>query len=335
VFGNIPVSSSKKDLKVSVIICCYSMDRLQDVHEAVASVLSQTRRPGEIIVSVDHTLEVFQQLKKDLPSSVKVILNEGVRGLSETRNVGIRASSGDIIAFIDDDTVAEGNWLEMLSGQYDGPRVIAVGGRALPIWEGSKRPAWFPEELDWVVGCTYKGLLSRGNEVRNMPGCNMSFRREAFEKAGLFNVKVGRIGKVQGMGEDTEICIRIKHALPDNLILIEPNAIVYHKVPSWRVTWKYLISRSYNEGLYKIVVRNLAFERSSALSSEDSFLRYLLFNAIPDKFLRWHEKGSLLQAAAILLNIIVVGAGYLRGKLLPVRVKDQNNITEQQLIQSN
>jgi len=245
---------------------------------------------------VDHTLEVFHQLKKSLPPSVKVVLNEGVTGLSETRNAGIRASSGDIIAFIDDDAVAAPDWLEKLSIHYVDSQVIAAGGKALPVWETRRRPRWFPEELDWTVGCTHKGPAPKSNEVRNMIGCNMSFRKEAFDKAGVFNNQVGRVGRVQGMGEDTEICMRIKHALPGKIILHEPGAIIYHKVPAWRLTLRYLVRRSYNEGLFKNTVRALAAGLSSStFAPENSYLSYLIFNAAPGRLLRFYRKVACLR----------------------------------------
>ena len=92
--------------KVSVIICAYSMERLRDIHEAVDSVLSQTLKPHEVIIAVDHNKELFHRLESEIPTEVKLVLNEGAHGLSETRNVGIRYSSGEIVAFTDDDAVA-------------------------------------------------------------------------------------------------------------------------------------------------------------------------------------------------------------------------------------
>ncbi len=301
---------------VSVIICCYSVERLKDVREAVDSVLKQTCPPFEVVVAVDHTPEVFEQLKKDLPGQVKVVLNDGIRGLSETRNEGIRAARGDVLAFIDDDVVAAPDWLEKLMPHYGDPHTIAVGGKAVPQFVDGPRPAWFPEELDWVIGCTHKGPASKSNEVRNMIGCNMSFRKQAFEQAGLFDCSVGRVGKVQGMGEDTEICMRVKSRSPQSKILYEPQAVIRHKVPSWRVTAKYLVRRSYNEGLFKNTVQQLARKLPAASSApESSYLKYLLLTAVPRKALTGYKRGRLSQAGAILLGVGSVGWGYSRGRL--------------------
>ncbi|MEE8470327.1 MAG: glycosyltransferase [Dehalococcoidia bacterium] len=297
---------------VSVIICVYTLDRLNDIHEAVGSVLAQTLKPHEVIASVDHNEELLHRLKAELPPEVKLVLNDGAPGLSETRNAGIRASTGAIVAFIDDDAVAEESWLEELTRHFRNPPVVGVGGSVRPRWLDGTRPGWFPEELDWVVGCTYKGLPVCGNVVRNMIGCSMSFRKEALELAGLFESEVGRVGKSRGVGEEAEMCLRIKRAIPEASIIYEPRSVVYHKVPPWRVSLKYLAQRSYNEGFYKNVVKRLAAKSSpQPLSVENAYLRYLLLSAIPRRLVRFYKPVMLAQAGAIMISIAATGLGYI------------------------
>ena len=74
---------------------------------------------------------------------------------------------------------------------------MSVGGFIQPSWQGNEvRPSWFPEELDWVIGCSYKGAPEVRSLVRNAIGCNMSFRKTVFEKVGGFNTNLGRFGDV-------------------------------------------------------------------------------------------------------------------------------------------
>lgn len=171
-------------MKVSVIICTYTLERLKDLHEAIQSVMNQTYKPDEIIIAVDHNKELFERLKSELPSSIKVVLNTNTPGLSETRNVGIRASQGDIVAFIDDDAVAERNWLKNLIYSFENPIVIAVEGQTLPVWPKNKSPFWFPEEFDFIIGCTAhkKLIMQENNEIRNVSGCNMVFGKDIFRR---------------------------------------------------------------------------------------------------------------------------------------------------------
>jgi hypothetical protein len=77
---------------------------------------------------------------------------------------------------------------------YDDPMVHGVGGSATAVWTGGPRPRWLPAEFDWIVGCTYVGQPTRTAHVRNLVGCNMSFRREVFDIAGGFSDRIGRVG---------------------------------------------------------------------------------------------------------------------------------------------
>ncbi|MCL0060398.1 glycosyltransferase family 2 protein [Dehalococcoidia bacterium] len=307
----------KENPKVSVIICAYTMERLRDIQEAVQSVLAQTLKPYEVIIAVDNNEELFQELKTELPPEVKVVLNKGAQGLSETRNVGIQASTGKITAFIDDDAVAERDWLENLTRHFHEPMVVAVGGRAIPLWLNGSRPSWFPEELDWIAGCTYKGLPVFGNEIRNVPGCNMAFRKKIFEKVGFFRSEMGGIKETPRGGEEADLCLRIKHKMPEALIIYQPDAVIHHKVPSWRLSLRYLAQRSYNEGFYKRRLKKLCGDLcQKPLSTENSYLHYLLLAAIPQRLRKFYKRGSLSQAGVIMVSIAAVGMGYLMESLL-------------------
>jgi glycosyltransferase involved in cell wall biosynthesis len=302
------------DFKVSVIICCYTLERLGDLHEAIRSVQAQSHKPHEIIVAVDHNEELFNRLTSELPPEFKVVISRQTPGLSTTRNVGISHSTGDIISFIDDDAIADRNWLTNLCERFHDPRVIVVGGKAIPKWLDGNRPWWFPEELNWIIGCSYKGIPAEETKIRNVIGCNMAFRRTAFERAGLFSSEVGRVGKLQGLGEEAEICLRIKNTMPEALVVYEQNAVIYHKVPKWRVNLKYVAQRSFNEGLYKHVVGRLASSISrEPLSTENSYLRYLLLNAIPQRLIKLHRPAAVAAASVIMLSISSAGLGYIVG----------------------
>jgi len=297
------------------------MERLKDLHEAIQSVMNQTYKPDEIIIAVDHNRELFKRVKSELPSSIKVVLNTNIPGLSETRNVGIRAAEGDIVAFIDDDAVAEKDWLENLLKHYSNPSVVAVGGKSTPLWNNKHCPDWFPEELYWLVGNTYKGHPEICTPVRNIAGCNMSFRRNIFDEIGLFSKDLGVI-RQKGYAEETEFCIRIKYQLPNTTIIYQPTAVIHHKVPNWRTTLRYIISRSFDQGVCKAKLHKIHRRNSrDTLLIENSYLRYLLFTSIPEKLRRFYRKDRFLQTGVIIISVIATGLGYLMGKLKRVTLK--------------
>ncbi|MFX0196609.1 MAG: glycosyltransferase family 2 protein, partial [Candidatus Hodarchaeota archaeon] len=217
-------------------------------------------------------------------------------------------------AFIDDDAVAEKDWLEKLTEPFQSQNVVAVGGRAIPIWSNGTRPLWFPEELDWIVGCTYKGLPLKGNEIRNVPGGNMAFRKEVFEQAGYWQTEIGGTGQSQKGGEEAELCLRIKSEISNALIVYEPNATIHHRVPSHRASPKWVFKNSFDQGICKAKVNKIS-STQEALTVENSYLRYLLCTSIPQRLKHFYKKGSLSQIVIIVLSIAATGVGYLVGKV--------------------
>lgn len=157
---------SERDIAgISVVVCVYTEDRWEDILAAVSSVRAQSLPALETLLVVDHNAALLERLTREYKETdgVRVLANAGPRGLSAGRNTGIAAARGGIIAFLDDDAVAERDWLRYFASGYADPRVMAVGGRTMPIWASRRRPAWFPEEFDWVVGCTYRGLPRAGS----------------------------------------------------------------------------------------------------------------------------------------------------------------------------
>src|SRR5262249_6573654 len=158
---------------------------------------------------------------------VTVLENHGPRGLSGARNTGIAAATREIVAFLDDDAVADPTWLDELCQPYQRAEIAVVGGRVVPRWD-DQRASWFPPEFDWVIGCTYAGHPDEG-AVRNVIGANMSFRRSVLERVGGFDDAVGRIASHPSGCEETELCIRVGQQLPGAVIWYAPAAVVHHR----------------------------------------------------------------------------------------------------------
>ncbi|GHE84675.1 hypothetical protein GCM10017786_15550 [Amycolatopsis deserti] len=305
----------------TVVICAYTADRWDDLTAAVASVRDQSAPPREIIVVVDHNPELERRAAAEFVG-VTVVPNAGRRGLSGARNTAVGLAKGDVIAFLDDDAEAAPDWLEQLLAGYRDRDVLAVGGSARPRWPGGRRPAKLPAgrgsvhgELDWVVGCTYTGQPTAEEPVRNLMGCNMSFRREAFTLAGPFSEDLGRIGRTPLGCEETELCIRLRQASPGARIVFRPQAVVRHRVTPERITWAYLRRRGWGEGLSKAYVSRLVGSEA-ALSTERDYLSRTIPAAVVREFGRL-ALGRTAGASGVLGLVTVVSstaAGYLRGK---------------------
>jgi GT2 family glycosyltransferase len=303
------------ELTISVVICVYTEERWPDIVEAVASVAAQRAPVLETIVVSDHNSALEDRVRAELPG-VRVVANDGRRGLSDARNRGVREARGEIVAFLDDDARAEPGWTQAMLAHFADPAVAGVGGAALPAWDGGSRPRWMPEEFDWVVGCSYRGQPTAPEPVRNFLGCNMSFRRDAFAAAGGFDTAVGRVGTRPVGGEETEFCIRLGRAWPAAVLLYDPAAAVRHRVPASRARWGYFFSRCYSEGLSKAIVSRLAGS-DAGLASERRYATVTL----PTGVLRHlaavvtrRDPAGVARAAAIVSGLAVTTAGYVVGR---------------------
>ena len=236
-------------LGITVVICAYTEDRWDDVLAAVRSVREQRYAALETLLVVDHNPDLFAKLTAALPD-VQVVENAQAQGLSGGKNTGVALAQGEIIAFLDDDAIAEPGWLAAMVPGYDDPHVMGVGGMTRPRWE-TGRPSWFPTEFDWVVGCTYEGR--EPGRVRNLLGGNASFRRRVFEVVGGFPTGLGRNSTTtKPLGaEETEFCIRVLQQMPGSVFLYEPGSVIHHWAPIARERFSYFRSRCYAEGLSK------------------------------------------------------------------------------------
>ncbi|WMT87941.1 glycosyltransferase family 2 protein [Pelagibacterium sp. 26DY04] len=291
--------------KISVVICTHSTSRLPLVRDALASVQIQTRPAHEIIVVVDHNQTVADALASD-DTNVRVIPNTGPQGLSSARNCGVAAATGDIIAFIDDDARAAPDWLEKLLEIYRTRDVLAVGGYIEPVWPGG-RPSWWPEEFDWVVGCSYRGQPETAASVRNLIGCNMSFRRMAFDVCGGFSETLGRVGADGGGCEETELCIRAQSAFPLSRILYDPAVRVRHRIDPERVSWRYFVKRCRAEGRSKALLA-ARLGGGQGLKTETRYVRRVL----PAGVLKGLAGGwdGFLRAGAIIAGFAITATAY-------------------------
>ncbi|MGW4564318.1 glycosyltransferase [Streptomyces sp. NPDC004561] len=308
-----------RDPGISVVICVYTEDRWEDILAAVSSVRAQSYPALETLLVVDHNPALKDRLAREYKETdgVRVLPNAGPRGLSAGRNTGIAASRGEVIAFLDDDAVAERDWLRRFAEGYADPRVLAVGGRTEPVWASGRRPAWFPEEFDWVVGCTYRGLPPGRVRVRNVLGGNASFRRTAFEAAGGFATGIGRDGDRRPLGcEETELCIRLTRARPDAVLLIDDRAVIHHRVPEPREHFGYFRTRAYAEGLSKaLVARSVGADKG--LESERRYTTRVLpagvAHGLRDALLG--RPGGAGRAGAIVAGVLTAAGGYVVGSV--------------------
>jgi glycosyltransferase involved in cell wall biosynthesis len=293
-----------------VLICAYTLDRLEALSRAIESVRAQETPAYELVLAIDHSPELLAECERRWPQA-RLVENREEQGLSGARNSGVAACSGDVVAFLDDDAVAAPDWLAHLSQAYEDSATLGAGGAVRPAWEEDK-PDWFPAEFDWVVGCTHSGMPGQPETVRNLVGANMSFRRETLTEIGGFRHELGRVGTIPAGCEETDLCIRIGHRWPQGKIVYDPAAWVDHLVPPVRAELSYFLSRCRGEGRSKAILAGLV-GTDSGLEAERTYTT----RTLPRGVLRGlgdaarGDLGGIGRAAAIVTGLLTTTLGYL------------------------
>lgn len=197
--------------KVSVIVCAYNAERTL---ERCLQSLEKLNYPNyEVIIvndgSTDRTREIAER-----HASMRLI-NQENQGLSAARNVGLRAATGEIIAYTDSDCMADPDWLTYLVARFLSSDFAAVGG-----------PNLSPPEDCWIASCVAVSpgapthVLLDDEVAEHIPGCNMAFRRQALEAIGGFDPIF------RAAGDDVDLCWRLQNK--GYRIGFCPAAVVWH-----------------------------------------------------------------------------------------------------------
>lgn len=208
----------KEPRKVSVIIATYQRGAV--LCDTIEQVLAQDYPDLEVIV-VDQT--------PLLPTSIRECIERHSHALKyirldrpnlpAARNVGVRASTGDVIVFVDDDVRVDRGYIQSHVRAYD--RDPSIGGiLGLPLPPQACDEAALIEEVLALFG-TQQRLPDGRAYVKTVVGCNCSFLRKAFFEAGMSDERFAK-----GWAEDTDLSMRVRH-LGYNL-LFDPDVRLVH-----------------------------------------------------------------------------------------------------------
>jgi glycosyltransferase involved in cell wall biosynthesis len=245
------VTVDTKHRAISVVVC--TRDRSRYLRNCLGGLEKQTLSNSrfEVIVvdngSSDDTAEIAESFC-DRQAHFHYYF-EPEPGLSIARNAGIRASSADIVAFIDDDAVPSTSWVEQLLGRFEAlpPEFGIVGGDVIPVWE-SERPSWLNDGLLRPLSAGLK-WSTEARVIR--PGewlveVNSAYRKAALAQVGGFPEHLGRIGDLLLSG-DGAVNLLIQRA--GFLLYYDPEILVRHHIPPSRVTKEWFRRRSFWQGI--------------------------------------------------------------------------------------
>ena len=269
---------------ISVILCTYN--RAASLKSTLESFLGLTLPSDfnwELILvdnnSKDNTPEVIRDFAKTAGFSVRYIF-EHRQGRSPALNAGIAAAKSEIVAFTDDDVVLHPEWLLNLKLAFDEFHCAGVAGRVVPVWHHPK-PDWLEMEEQQAVVNFELGEIAREIKDRTPLGANSAYRKDKFEKYGLFRLDLGVSGENRGITcEDSEFASRLLRA--GEKIRYVPNAIIYHPVDPVRSSKAYFCKWYYNDG--RSMIR--------AWPPPKNIVRYFgvprwIFRSVVENFLKW------------------------------------------------
>lgn len=298
---------------VSVVFSAYKMDRYPYILKAIDTISKQTYRNFETIIVVDGNKELYVTLSNQNNQNngkwqndikLKILNNEKRGGPSVARNMGISEAKGDIIVITDDDVHVSPAWLENIIDSFEDD-VLMVGGQILPDYgEGAST---LPEEVLWIVGCTYKGHPVTRQKVRNVISANMAFRKNLFDVISFEPSYKG-----DWRMSDTLIGIKANEYRPGSVVY-DPDSLVYHNVPKERTTLYYFAKRSYTEGFLKAFLKAKSADKD-LYNYESKYLTTIL-----GSILRYVSTFHLRYALINCIVLVSVGAGFSMGSLSRIR----------------
>jgi len=285
---------------VSVIIASYNSK--ETIRQCLNSLFSQKLEEGfyEVIVvdsSEDETPKIIQECFPD----VKLVRLQNRTYPGTARNIGLKYAQGKIIAFIDSDCVTTQGWLTNIVKAHRSD-FLAIGGSIL-----NGRPENPISWTEYFLSASEYFPNAPRRFVRTIPTCNISYKREVFEKYGSFPDTAAL--------EDALFNERLaEYGQP---VLFEPTIRVYHL---YRQTLRKLIAHEVKGGrIFKQVsftskTKGWFLARIPLLTPLFPFIKLAL---ITIRLLKWNRPlfpKFLFLLPQVLLCLIASTYGILTGK---------------------
>lgn len=245
---------------ISIIIPTYN--RANQLLPTLQSLvrLKTSRDLFEVIIvdngSLDATKEIVNKCQFENKDITIEYFYDDTPGLLTGRHKGALESKGDILTFIDDDVAVSTEWLDsIINVMKEKEDIDLLTGPNLPLYE-TYPPKW----LDYFWNKAYNGqycgwlsLLDLGNEIQEVHpnfvwGLNFTIKKSVFLGLGGFHPDniPEQYQKFQGDGETGLTMKAYEKGLK---ALYHPGVLLFHQIPSSRLTFEYFDKRAYYQGV--------------------------------------------------------------------------------------
>jgi GT2 family glycosyltransferase len=199
--------SHMAELTLSVVVITYK--RPDALRECLAGLSDQTTPPAQILVVDQSPDDASRQVAMTIEGIEWIDNRANAGNMTSSRNVGLRAATGDVLAFLDDDAVPEPGWAAAVLDAFE--RRPDVGGVTGLTRVSGEAQAPGPEVGRLMPDGRVLGnfdVVAPETEVDHLIGANMSFRRHILDELG--GLREDYPGTA--MGEDTDISLRVRAA---------------------------------------------------------------------------------------------------------------------------
>ncbi len=193
-FAEPPCVAGRSLPRASVVVC--TRNGAKTLGDCLAGLLELEYAHFEVVVVDDGSTDSSATIASEFPFRV---ISSGGRGLSHARNRGLQVSTGEIVAYLDDDARPDPHWLTHIVATLSTTEHTGVGG-----------PNIAPVDSSFVARCVDQApglpthVLLDDRVAEHIPGCNMAFRRDRLEAVGGFDTQF-RVA-----GDDVDLCWRLQ-----------------------------------------------------------------------------------------------------------------------------
>jgi len=190
-------------MQLAFVIPAYNEEAL--IGKCVESVLAEVKRSGrndiDVVVVNNNSTDRTGEVARSYPG-VRVV-DEKQKGLVSARDGGFKATTAELVANIDGDTIVPPGWLDIVFREFEkDDKLVCLSGPYiyydLSAWNRFLISLFYG--LTWLIYVVNHYILRVGSVVQ---GGNFVFRRDAWIKAGGFN------REIKFYGEDTDVAVRL------------------------------------------------------------------------------------------------------------------------------
>lgn len=223
---------------ISVIIPTFNEE--ENIAQCLVSLSHQNipRADYEIIVVDGGSKDATCEIAKKYADRVFIQTSKKVGG---ARNDGVKVAKGDIVATTDADCILPPHWIKTLAEDFKDPAIVQIYGPVYPIEEG------IGNRFSLLLANTFARIGYYSKTFYYTLGCNTAFRKDAFNRAGMY--------RCIDAGDDLEIAMRMKDEGTiyfDNRLNVGFSMRRYQKFGTLQslYEWVYIVSKGGNSEKY-------------------------------------------------------------------------------------